>query len=122
MSSIKEQLLKAGFKPSPKPEVKPKPVVPKPAIKKYVPPAPKIESKKHTHQGHRTFCENCKNILPDVEFYNHRNPDVTGKWICTDCADKNWIPDEVRQTAQSEAARNGIFKRAYGKTFRDIPS
>ncbi len=110
MSSLKDQLLKAGFKPSPKPETKPK-LEPKKA-----PPPP--SKPKHSHQGHRTFCENCKNILPDVEFYNHRNPDVTGKWICTDCADKNWIPDEVRKTAQSEASRNGIFKRAFGKTIR----
>ncbi|MFI5390079.1 MAG: hypothetical protein ACHQYQ_01865 [Bacteriovoracales bacterium] len=115
--SLKEQLLKAGFKQTPKPAPKPKPEAKKPA-----PPAPIPQKPKHSHQGHRTFCENCKNILPDVEFYNHRNPDVTGKWICTDCADKNWIPDEVRTTAQSEASRNGIFKRAFGKTFRDIQS
>lgn len=118
MSSLKEQLLKAGFKPTPKPDPKPKPMV-----KKQVPPPTPVSKKaKQPHQGLRNFCENCKNILPDVEYYNHRNPDVTGKWICTDCADKNWIPDEVRQTAQSEASRNGIFKRAFGKTFRDIPS
>ncbi|TDJ04485.1 MAG: hypothetical protein E2O68_08125 [Deltaproteobacteria bacterium] len=106
MSSLKEQLMKAGFKATEKVKVV------KPRFDN------RRKKKTHTHHEHRTFCENCKNILPDVEFYNHRVPEVTGKWICTDCADKNWVPDETRKTAQSEASRNRIFKRSYGRTIR----
>src|SRR5215471_15809896 len=102
MSSLKEALLKAGFTSSPKPQ----PVKKEDQVKNVNPPP-----KKTPHQSIRTFCEECKNILPDVELYNHRNPSIGGNWLCTDCADKNCLPDEIRKTAQSEASRRGIFKR-----------
>ncbi|RLA62828.1 MAG: hypothetical protein DRQ88_05445 [Epsilonproteobacteria bacterium] len=106
MSSLKDQLMKAGFKSTEKVKVK------KTRFDNT------RKKKTHSHHGHRTFCENCKGILPDVEFYDHRVPEVTGKWICTDCADKNWVPDETRKTAQSEAARRNIFKRNFGRTIK----
>ncbi len=80
-------------------------------------PVENQSSKKvHSHQEHRTICENCDKGYPDVEKYLHRSPVVKGQWLCLNCADEFMIPDTFRATAQSEYARRKIFVRRFGRT------
>jgi hypothetical protein len=74
----------------------------------------KANTKTEQHQRQRNFCEHCEQISPDVEFYNHRNPTVSAKWICAPCADKNQIADDFRTTNQSDFSKKGIFRREFG--------
>ncbi|MBT7765879.1 MAG: hypothetical protein HN730_01910, partial [Bdellovibrionales bacterium] len=74
----------------------------------------KPKTKTEQHQRQRNFCEHCQQISPDVEFYNHRNPTVSAKWICAPCADKNQIADDFRTTNQSDFSKKGIFRREFG--------
>lgn len=104
MSSLKDALMKAGFKSSKSENERPK------ASQGQRP------SKVHGHQQARTYCDVCERTLPDVEHYRHRNPTVDAQWICIGCADKNEIPDSTRTTAQSEMAKKGMFRRFYGAT------
>jgi hypothetical protein len=81
----------------------------------------KIQSKGPSQEGihahHlRTDCDQCKKNSPDVEYYEHANRSLSAKWLCLECADKSWIPDETRQTAQSQHAKSGMFRRQFGKT------
>ena len=74
------------------------------------------------HQAQRNYCEVCETIQPDVEKYNHRNPTITARWICSSCADKNLIDDKFRVTAQSDFSIKKTFKREYGATRKDLTS
>ena len=107
MGSLKDSLEKAGFRAT-------KPIPEKKEKKASYQPKKKM----HTHQGHRNFCEVCNRTFPDVECYNHTLPNVKAKWICVQCADRLGIPDNCRETKQSEYARKGIFRREYGRTKR----
>lgn len=72
---------------------------------------------KGVHMHHmRTDCDNCKRNTSDVEYYEHTNRSVDGKWFCVECADKLWIKDECRQTNQSSHAKSGFFRRQFGAT------
>jgi hypothetical protein len=103
--SLKEALEKAGLK-SGKPENRRK-------IKPKGSGQPKAIEK---HQQQRNFCECCKKIAPDVEFYRHKNRSLQARWLCIVCADKHIIPDDVRQSNQSDFAKRGTFRRCYGRT------
>lgn len=69
-------------------------------------------------QRQQNFCEACKKILPDVELYHHDNKNLSGEWLCCLCADKYKIPDNCRQTNQSDFSKKRIFRREYGATKR----
>ena len=112
MSILKEALLKAGLKETPKAKepTKPKdenfrPHIPKKKITETV-----------VHQGQRNFCEECSQIKPDVEFYQHNNPTTEAEWICLRCADRLKIFDTCRRTAQSDIAIKKLFRREHGAT------
>jgi len=106
-NSLKDALEKAGLKFSkPQNERKRKPKVSK---------QPKAIEK---HQRQRNFCECCDKTAPDVEFYKHNNPSIQASWLCIVCADKHSIPDDVRQSHQSDFAMRGTFRRRYGRTKR----
>lgn len=110
MSSMKDALIKAGFKPK------------------------KGENERHkrahwenvkksvVHQEQRNYCEVCESIQPDVERYKHRNPTITAQWICVSCADRNLIDDKFRVTAQSDFSIKKLFKREYGMTAKELDS
>lgn len=104
-NSLKDALEKAGLKSS-KPKsghtIKPK--------KKERPSA--IEK----HHQHRDLCDCCQKTAPDVEFYKHNNSSIRANWLCIVCADKYFIPDEARQSNQSDFAMRGTFRRRYGRT------
>ena len=68
------------------------------------------------HQEQRNFCEECQQVLPDVELYYHRNPTTQAEWICLRCADRLKIADSFRQTAQSDTCIKKLFRREYGAT------
>jgi hypothetical protein len=87
----------------------------------------KIEKKgpaQHGIHAHhiRTDCGACKGNSPDVEFYEHSNRSLEAKWLCTRCADKYWIKDEVRMTNQSSQAKAGKFRREFGATKKFPPN
>jgi RNase P subunit RPR2 len=109
MGSLKDALLKAGVKPTP--ETK---------DVKTINQREKIAKKKVTetvvHQEQRNFCENCEQVLPDVEFYDHFNPTTEAEWICVRCADRLQIADTCRRTAQSDTSIKKLFRREYGAT------
>lgn len=108
-NSLKDALEKAGLKSSgPKNEHPRKPKKPKSSGK----PKKAIEK----HQQQRNFCECCKKVAPDVELYKHNNRSLQAKWLCIVCADEYLIPDDVRQSNQSDFARRGTFRRRYGRT------
>jgi AraC-like DNA-binding protein len=118
MNILKDALLKAGLKPSPEPA---KPSDPKlQNQRKYVPEKKLTDSV--AHQKWRNFCEECQQICPDVEFYEHRNPTTEAEWICLRCADQLKIPDTCRKTAQSEAYSKRLFRRQYGPTVNQVAS
>jgi len=102
---MKEALLKAGFRSKETENERPQ-------MRK------KDKTKRQVHQEQRNYCENCGNICPDVEFYKHRIPSVSSHWICCRCADLHSIPDESRQTAQSDFSKGKTFRRQYGPTKR----
>lgn len=104
MGSMKDALLKIGLQPSKTQNERPKPKLKRP------------EKIIHSHQQERNFCEVCNRTLPDVEMYKHRNPVINASWICLQCADKNMISDDSRETCQSEYSRKGIFRREFGRT------
>ena len=65
----------------------------------------------------RIVCEVCEKSAPDVERYLHRNRLIEGKeWLCLRCADEYRIDDEMRTTAQSTQAKQGLFIRQHGRT------
>lgn len=106
MGSLKDALLKAGIKETPKPTKHNE--------------REKIAKKKVTeevlHQEQRNFCEHCEQVRPDVELYKHRNPTTDAAWICVRCADQLQIADTFRQTAQSDTSIKKMFRREYGAT------
>jgi hypothetical protein len=106
MGSLKDQLLKAGLKPTPTPKNQNE--------------REKIPKKQVTdaiiHQEQRNFCEECQLVRPDVELYYHRNPTTEAEWICVKCADQLKIADQFRQTAQSNTSIKKMFRREYGAT------
>ena len=116
MGSLRDALLKAGLKSS-------QPTKNFKKVKKNTRPHNrKIEAKKHQkvhdHQQHKNFCESCRKISPDVEFYQHDNKQLKANWMCCICADKHRIPDECRITKQSDFSRKSMFRREYGATKR----
>ncbi|MEZ4741601.1 MAG: hypothetical protein R3B45_04015 [Bdellovibrionota bacterium] len=72
-------------------------------------------TKTHDHH-HRTDCELCRKTAPDVERYNHTNRSIDASWLCIPCADRLSIPDECRQTNQSDFAMRKMFTRQFGRT------
>jgi hypothetical protein len=110
MSSMKDALMKAGFKPKEKQNERQQRARWE-TVKKSV-----------VHQEQRNYCEVCDSVQPDVERYNHRNPIITSNWICVSCADKNMIDDKFRVTAQSDFSIKKLFKREYGMTAKDVTS
>lgn len=68
------------------------------------------------HQQQRNLCDCCQKTAPDVEYYQHNNSSIRANWLCIICADKYFIPDEVRQSNQSDFAMRGTFRRRYGRT------
>ncbi len=108
MGSMKDALMKAGFKPD-KSENERQKRAHWEKVKKSV-----------VHQEQRNYCEVCESIQPDVEKYKHRNPTITAYWICVSCADKNLIDDKYRVTSQSDFSIKKLFKREYGKTVKDL--
>lgn len=106
MGSLKDQLLKAGLRPTPNPKTQnERKVVPKKKLAESV-----------IHQKQRNFCEECQQTYPDVELYHHRNQTTDADWMCVRCADKLKIPDSTRQTAQSDTSIRKLFRREYGAT------
>ena len=109
MGIMKDALLKAGLKAT---------AVPKDA--KAENEREKIHRKKITetiiHQEQRNFCEECQQVLPDVELYYHNNPTTEAEWICVKCADRLKISDICRQTAQSDTSIKKMFRREHGAT------
>ncbi len=112
--SLKEALEKAGLKASDSDnERKRKPRQGRPP--KEIRPSTEIVK----HQQPHYFCDCCKKTAPDVEFYQHNNKSIQGsKWLCIKCADEKLIPDELRQSNQSDCAMRGTFRRNYGKTIK----
>lgn len=106
MGSMKDQLLKAGFKATP--TVK--------AQNEREKVAKKQMTEAVVHQEQRNFCEECQQVRPDVELYYHRNPTTEAEWICVKCADQLKIPDMFRQTAQSDTSIKKMFRREHGAT------
>lgn len=106
MKSLKEQLLQAGLKATPKPV--------DPNVRENVPKKKVTES--IIHQEQRNYCEECQQVRPDVELYFHKNPTTEAEWICVKCADKLKIADTCRQTAQSDTSIKKMFRREHGAT------
>lgn len=106
MGSMKDALLKAGLKPTPNPKAQNE----REAIAK------KKVTESVVHQGQRNFCEECQQVRPDVEFYQHRNPTTEAEWICVKCADQLRIADTCRKTAQSDTSIKKMFRREHGAT------
>ncbi|MFN8370581.1 MAG: hypothetical protein U0T83_08165 [Bacteriovoracaceae bacterium] len=111
MGSLKDALLKAGLKETPKPKVE---NVKAHNERKAIPK--KKETESMAHQKQRNFCEECRQIHPDVEQYFHKNPTTDAEWICIRCADRLQILDNTRQTAQSDTSIRKMFRREYGAT------
>ncbi len=106
MKSLKEQLLQAGLRATPKPV--------DPNVRENVPKKKVTES--IIHQEQRNYCEECQQVRPDVELYFHHNPTTEAEWICVKCADKLKIADTCRQTAQSDTSIKKMFRREHGAT------
>ncbi len=107
MGSLKDALLKSGFKQS---------TTPKDINKRENIPPKKSVTKEVLHQVQRNYCEECEQVLPDVEQFRHRNPTTEAEWICLRCVDRLKISDECRQTAQSDTSIRGLYKREHGAT------
>lgn len=108
MGTLKDALLKAGIKETPKPSA---PNQREKLAKKQV-------TEVVVHQEQRNWCEACDQIKPDVELYKHRNPTTDAEWICVRCADQLQISDTFRKTAQSDTAIKKLFRREYGPTMQ----
>jgi len=106
MSILKQALLKAGLKETAKPKDENK--------REHVAKSKITEAV--VHQEQRNFCEECKQVRPDVELYYHRNPTTEAEWICVRCADQLRLPDSTRQTAQSDTSIKNLFRREHGAT------
>ena len=106
MGSMKDALLKAGLKPT---------VTPKEQNQREAVPKKKM-TESVAHQEQRNFCEECNQVRPDVEFYQHRNPTTEAEWICVRCADRLKIDDTCRKTAQSDTSIKKMFRREHGAT------
>ena len=106
MGSLKDALLKAGLKETAKPKDQ--------NFRENVPKKKTTESV--SHQEQRNFCEECQQVRPDVEQYFHRNPTTQAEWICVRCADQLKIPDQFRQSAQSDTSKRQMFRREHGAT------
>jgi hypothetical protein len=106
MGSLKDALLKAGLKPTTSPK--------EPNNRDNIPKKKITES--IAHQVQRNFCEECTQVQPDVEFYQHQNPTTEALWICVRCADRLKIQDKFRRTAQSDTSIKKLFRREYGPT------
>jgi hypothetical protein len=104
MGSLKDALLKAGIKETPKPSAPVDPNLREKLAKKKI-------TEVVVHQEQRNFCEACDQVRPDVEFYKHRNPTTEAEWICVRCADQLQIADTFRQTAQSDTNIKKLFRR-----------
>jgi hypothetical protein len=106
MGSMKDALLKAGLKGTPTPKAENE--------------REKLSKKKITetviHQEQRNYCEECRQVYPDVELYYHNNPTTEAEWICVRCADQLKIADTFRKTAQSDTSIRKMFRREYGAT------
>ena len=106
MGIMKDALLKAGLKGTTPPKAENE--------------REKLSKKKITetvlHQEQRNFCEECKQVHPDVELYYHNNPTSEAEWICVKCADRLKIADNCRQTAQSDTSLKKMFRREHGAT------
>lgn len=106
MSTLKDALMKAGLRQTVDVKVNNQ--------------REKIAKKKVTesvvHQEQRNFCENCEQVMPDVELYHHRNPTTDAEWICLRCADQLQIQDKFRKTAQSDTSIRKMFRREFGPT------
>lgn len=115
MNALKEALMKAGFKETAKPA---KPTTPKDEnFRPKLPPKGNKEVKETiVHQKQRNYCEECSQIKPDVEYYEHNNPTTEAEWICLRCADRLKIFDNCRRTAQSDTAIKKLFRREHGAT------
>jgi hypothetical protein len=104
-NSLKDALEKAGLKTS-KPD----------NVSKKKPKSIDTLKASEKHQQQCNFCDCCKKTAPDVEFYKHNNQSLQANWLCIVCADKHFIPDEARQSNQSDFAMRGTFRRRYGRT------
>ena len=77
----------------------------------------KKKSPVKAHEHHlRSECELCHKNAPDVERYNHTNKSIDASWLCLPCADRLSIPDDCRQTSQSDFSMRKTFTRQYGRT------
>jgi hypothetical protein len=113
MGSLKDQLLKAGLKPSPKP------VTPQALNERKLVPKKQV-TQAVIHQKQRNFCEECQIVYPDVELYHHKLRTTDALWMCVRCADKLKIHDDCRQTAQSDTSIRRMFRREYGPTYTPV--
>ena len=104
-NSLKDALEKAGLKPSKRENERKR--------KPRKSGRPKAIEK---HQQQRNFCGSCEKTAPDVEYYKHNNSSLQARWLCIVCADKHSIPDDTRESNQSDFAMRGIFRRGYGRT------
>ena len=106
MNQLKKAFLKAGFESSDQGKVKER--------------QPRKQDKlSKEDEGHkiRVQCEVCNSFTNDIEFYNHRDRRIDNqRWLCIKCADEHQIGDDLRDTHQSPNARNGSFRRQYGRT------
>jgi hypothetical protein len=106
MKSLKDQLLQAGLRATQSPKAPNE----REQIKK------KQITEAVIHQEQRNYCEECRQVFPDVELYYHRNPTTEAEWICVKCADRLKIDDRFRQTAQSDTSIKKMFRREHGTT------
>ena len=123
--TLQQALLESGLVKNKLPEKKPE----KKAILKTNPtrPSPQRSSfnevqnpvgfveRKHKHHL-RTECDACHKTGPDIEYYEHKNRRLDAKWLCVKCADEYCIPDQCRETMQSQFAMMNRFIRGYGAT------
>lgn len=120
-TTLQQALIKAGLVNSKKlPENKPekkgilKKASAQGSFKEVANPVGFVE-RKHKHHL-RTECEACRKSGPDVEYYEHKNRILDVKWLCVKCADTYNIPDQCRETMQSQFAITGKFIRGWGPT------
>ncbi len=130
MASLKDQLVKLGFKSTvpaskrPRPETKTPTPPPKKVERRPAPPQDKASSPSGNYfqlpKHQVTFCDACQSTFPDVEFYDHRNRLLQARWVCVRCADTHKIHDDCRMTMQSDFAKKGHFRREYGPTHKRL--
>jgi hypothetical protein len=119
-TTLQQALIKAGLVKEKLPEKKPEKTTILKSGKSHAPSPPVtakpgfIERKHHHHL--RTLCDACQKSGPDVEYYEHKNRSLDAKWLCVKCADTYNIPDNCRETMQSQFSITGRFIRNYGAT------